>query len=178
LPGETWHPSVRKLQVISQRTSSSPCETIGYVYCDLFHRPGKSGNAAHYTVRCSRRVDDDDFEGDLEGLEPSQREGLSPDGLRNAALEVKGVKGGDREGEFQLPISVLNCDFEEPTVREGATLLSFQEVETIFHEMGHAMHCKPLSLSLSLSHPVALLLLAPEKKNPTFSFFFLPRPTL
>ncbi|KAL7412008.1 hypothetical protein BDY24DRAFT_394286 [Mrakia frigida] len=162
-PGETWHPSVRKLEVVDEIEG-----VVGYVYCDLFSREGKAGNAAHYTVRCSRRVDDDDVEGDLDLLEKTLGEGnwgtggiwgggssgngagggglfgggVSKAGFdpRVGGLQVKEVKAKGREGSFQLPIAVLNCDFELPTYQSGPTLLNYQEVETIFHEMGHAMH--------------------------------------
>jgi len=182
-PGETWHPSVRKLEVVDEIEG-----VIGYVYCDLFSREGKSGNAAHYTVRCSRRVDDDDIEGDLELLEKTLGEGnwgtggvwgggssgngagggglfggFSKAGFdpRVGGLEVKEVKAKGREGSFQLPIAVLNCDFEMPTYSSGPTLLSYQEVETIFHEMGHAMHCESSFA----------LLLRPSRRSSNAYFF-------
>lgn len=159
-PGETWDPSVRKLEVVDEQEG-----VIGYVYCDLFSREGKAGNAAHYTVRCSRRVDDDDVEGDLLHVmseTPLVGEGnwgtgvwgggssgngaVVPFDPRLGGLEVKPVKAKGREGSFQLPIAVLNCDFALPTYGGGPTLLSYPEVETIFHEMGHAMHCESASL--------------------------------
>lgn len=59
-PGEVWHGDVRKLEVVDEDTG-----VLGWIYADLFARRGKPGGAAHYTVRCSRRVDDDDVEGDL-----------------------------------------------------------------------------------------------------------------
>lgn len=131
-PGEVWHNSVRKLEVVDEAEGG----VVGYIYCDLFSRDGKAGNAAHYTVRCSRRVDDDDLAGDLKfSDDPS----FDP---RRGGLEVTPSTARSREGWYQLPIVVLNCNFEEPTFEAGATLLSWQEVETIFHEMGHAMHCE------------------------------------
>ena len=132
-PGEVWHPSVRKLEVVDRADEGGA--VIGTIYCDLFHRDGKAGNAAHYTVRCSRRVDDDDLTGDL----PPGQANWAFDPLAGG-LQVEPAASATREGRFQLPVVVLNCDFDSSGA--GATLLSWPEVDTIFHEMGHAMHCE------------------------------------
>ena len=63
LPGEVWHPDVRKLEVIDEDAG-----LIGWIYADLFARAGKASGAAHYTVRCSRRTDDDDELSDAPGI--------------------------------------------------------------------------------------------------------------
>jgi intermediate peptidase len=139
-PGEVWHDSVRKLEVIDDNG------VIGVIYCDLFSREGKPPSAAHYTVRCSRRVDDDDFAGD--GLEPGWDAEYGP------GLEVEGDRIVGREGRYQLPIVVLTCDFG--TVKhECPALLHWGDVETLFHEMGHAIHCtsSPPLLRLTYSMP-------------------------
>lgn len=44
-----------------------------------------------------------------------------------------------RDGKTGLPLSVIVCNFTKPTADKPA-LLSFDEVETLFHEMGHALH--------------------------------------
>lgn len=129
-PGETWHPQVRKLKVVCENEG-----IIGTMYCDLFARPGKGTNAAHYTVRTSRRVDDDDSMNDLTYADPSQR-----DRLQSVTATINGAQIRGREGLFQLPVIVLTCDFPAPRSNSTPTLLSFYEVETLFHEMGHAMH--------------------------------------
>ncbi|WVQ85570.1 mitochondrial intermediate peptidase 1 [Cryptococcus sp. DSM 104549] len=125
--GEVWHPSVRRLDVVDEQQG-----TIGVIYCDLFAREGKpSSGAAHYTVRCSRRVDDDDAAGD--GLPVGWDEGLGK------GLEVEGDHLKGREGRYQLPVVVLSTDVG--TVEEGKpALLGWNDLETIFHEMGHAIH--------------------------------------
>eukprot|EP00123_Amoebidium_parasiticum_P016409 comp23415_c0_seq1/m.38924 comp23415_c0_seq1/g.38924 ORF comp23415_c0_seq1/g.38924 comp23415_c0_seq1/m.38924 type:complete len:735 (-) comp23415_c0_seq1:23-2227(-) len=44
-----------------------------------------------------------------------------------------------KDGTYQQPVVGLMCSFRPPTETEP-TLLSHYEVETLFHEMGHAMH--------------------------------------
>lgn len=55
------------------------------------------------------------------------------------------------KGENIIPIISVNFNFTKPTASQPA-LLSFDEVETLFHECGHAMHgmfsqCQYVSLS-------------------------------
>lgn len=127
-PGEGYHPSLRRLDVVDEDEG-----LIGVIYCDLFSREGKPPSAAHYTVRCSRRVDDDDLAGDK--LPDGWDEGYGP------GLEVEGDSIRGKEGRYQLPVVVLTTDFG--TVEPGRPgLLGWNDVETLFHEMGHAIHCK------------------------------------
>ena len=125
-PGEAWHPSVRRIDVMDESEG-----LVGTIYCDLFARSGKTAPAAHYTVRCARRVDDDDASGDglIDGWDASYGSGL----------EVYGERMRGKEGRYQLPVAVLTCDFGM-TGDPRPTLLTWQELETLFHEMGHAMH--------------------------------------
>ncbi|KAJ1833701.1 Mitochondrial intermediate peptidase [Coemansia sp. RSA 2711] len=113
-PGEIWHPEVRKLEVVDENG-----RLLGLVYCDVFARDSKAHvGAAHFTARCARRVDDD----------------------VGAATVDAGSTVVERDGmRFQLPVVVLICNFPAP--EPGAPpLLSWGNLETIFHEMGHAMH--------------------------------------
>ncbi|KAG0252520.1 Mitochondrial intermediate peptidase [Mortierella polycephala] len=127
LPGEVWHDEVQKLDVMDEREG-----LIGTIYCDFYGRHGKHLNAAHYTVRCSRRVDDDDEEHDIsEGM--ALREGIE------LAMADPGVRMTSKEGRYQLPLAVLSCGFTRPAGGK-TSLLNWIEVETLFHEMGHAMH--------------------------------------
>ncbi|CCO26235.1 mitochondrial intermediate peptidase [Rhizoctonia solani AG-1 IB] len=119
-PGEGWDPQVRKLAVIDESEG-----VIGWIYMDLFAREGKPGGAAHFTVRCSRKMVDGE-------LSEREAEGLPP-------LAIDGMRLRGRDGLYQLPVVVLMCDFSVPTDRVPS-LLSWHEVETLFHEMGHAMH--------------------------------------
>lgn len=113
--GEIWHPDVRRIDV--------ECEDeglIGVMYCDLFQRDGKNPNPAHFTVRCSRRMEDGDEE-------------AAPQNIGTTC-----VRGADGK-MYQLPTIALVCDFASQ-YEDRPTLLSHHEVETLFHEMGHAIH--------------------------------------
>lgn len=116
-PGETWESGVRRLDVIH--------ETEGHVatlYCDLFARPGKAPNPAHFTLRCSRRV----WPSEPGSERPPVEDGVTvsrPDG-----------------SIYQIPTIALVCDFEHPPNAHTPTLLPFRDVQTLFHEMGHAIH--------------------------------------
>ncbi len=136
-PGEAWHPDVRKLHVVDEREG-----VIGVIYCDLFSRQGKPPSAAHYTVRCSRRIDNDDPEGDLLPASWDWSRGMT------GVEDFQGVRVAGKEGRYQLPIVVLTTDFQRPSVEEGPSCLVWQEVETLFHEMGHAIHCGSAMLIL------------------------------
>lgn len=131
-PGEVWHPDVRKLEVVDEDEG-----IIGVVYADLYARVGKAGGAAHYTARCSRRTDDDDPEADRFPLEHmDENVQLSMEFEQEHRYRLKHTKG-----EYQLPVIVLLCEFMRPSATKGPTILQWYEVQTLFHEMGHAMHC-------------------------------------
>ncbi|TFK36958.1 mitochondrial intermediate peptidase [Crucibulum laeve] len=128
--GEIWHTDVQKLEVVDEEKG-----IIGWVYADLFARRGKASGAAHYTVRCSRRTDDDDELGD--GTMPGQELRIQESQEFEA---VKRHKLPNQDGVFQLPLVVLLCEFTRPSLTKGPTVLEWHEVLTLFHEMGHAMH--------------------------------------
>ena len=44
-----------------------------------------------------------------------------------------------RQGELQLPVAYLTCNFTPP-VGDTPSLLTHQEVTTLFHEFGHGLH--------------------------------------
>ena len=124
--GETWNDDVRRLDVIS--------ETDGHVavlYCDLFSRPGKSPNPAHFTLRCSRAIAQHEIEEAAQ--DPQASFFASPEEAANDGMATSKATGVLK----QLPTIALICDFR-PSGK--VALLSFQEVQTLFHEMGHAIH--------------------------------------
>ncbi|KAF7715874.1 Mitochondrial intermediate peptidase [Penicillium ucsense] len=124
--GETWHSDVRRLDVVNEAE-----QHIAVVYCDLFSRPGKHPNPAHFTLRCSREILADEV-----AECASMDESVHPnDGMATAVDPQTNTLR-------QLPTIALVCDFQEPaTTGSGRpTLLSEQSVRTLFHEMGHAVH--------------------------------------
>lgn len=112
--GETWDKGIRRLNVISETEG-----LLGVIYCDFFYRRGKALNPAHFTICCSRNIYPDETLKDLELFQNS-----------------KNLKTGE---VFQLPVISVICNFENNSTIDKC-LLSLQEVETLFHEMGHAMH--------------------------------------
>lgn len=135
-PGETWSPEVRRLDVLSDTEGH-----VAVLYCDLFHRRNKHPNPAHFTVRCSREIAPREmkefetgsaFHGfhstDLPVFESAEQ--AANDGMSTSWYEGK-LK--------QLPTIALVCDFM-PRGSKCAPLLGWHEVETLFHEMGHAIH--------------------------------------
>lgn len=147
-PGELWHHHVRKLEVVDEDRG-----VIGWIYADLFARRGKASGAAHYTVRCSRRTDNDDPEADVIPAEYlDQTIKLSQEFDQEHRTQLKGT-----DGTYQLPVVVLLCEFMPPSTTRGATSLLWHDVQTIFHEMGHAMHCKYNPPSLFREYRVFLI---------------------
>ncbi|MCJ1485999.1 Mitochondrial intermediate peptidase [Schaereria dolodes] len=130
LPGETWNPDVRRLNVIDEIEGH-----IAVVYCDLFARPGKNPNPAHFTLRCSRRISPSE----ISEASQSASSGLAthPHQLANDGMATSLTSSGDL---YQLPTIALICDFSPSPNSSHPTLLTFRDLQTLFHEMGHAIH--------------------------------------
>lgn len=124
--GETWdHNQVRKIEVFNKSTNKE----MGYLYLDFW---SAKVLPSHFTITCSRLLD------------PYQTDS-------NEKLEkMKNLVHVDSNNEKQLPVISLVCNFAKPQQlsigrfagvdRTTPTLLSLDQVDTIFHEMGHAMH--------------------------------------
>jgi intermediate peptidase len=130
MPGETWNADVRRLNVVSESEG-----LVAVLYCDLFAREGKSPNPAHFTLRCSRFISDEEIHESRQAHDPifNSPQEAANDGM---AFSDKGPKGGI----MQLPTIALICDFAVASNLRRPALLSFSEVTTLFHEMGHALH--------------------------------------
>jgi intermediate peptidase len=127
-PGEVWDEGVRRLDVMSDTEGH-----IAVLYCDLFSRPGKTPNPAHFTLRCSREI----LPAELEEMQHMQHRFSSP---IEAATDGMAVSyNPSRNSYFQLPTIALICDFSKPH-SPRPTLLNIHDVRTLFHEMGHALH--------------------------------------
>ncbi|KAF2481817.1 hypothetical protein BDY17DRAFT_267943 [Neohortaea acidophila] len=138
LPGEMWNPDVRRLDVIDDHEGH-----IAVIYCDLFEREGKSPNPAHFTLRCSRRIGEEELH---EAAELVSQPGSPFSSIEQAANEglATNVNPRDNNALYQLPTIALICDFAVPPPSSSGqprpALLSFREMTTLFHEMGHALH--------------------------------------
>ncbi|KAK6202575.1 mitochondrial intermediate peptidase [Scheffersomyces amazonensis] len=118
--GETWDQAqVRKVKVVDLSAN----KTLGYLYLDFW---SPKVLPSHFTIVCSRKINNTENVNDLRHL-----------------VQL------DESEEFQLPVISLICNFQRSASSFGkfaglkgkeATLLSLDQVDTIFHEMGHAMH--------------------------------------
>jgi hypothetical protein len=107
-----------------QRGQPRQRRRLGAVYFDLTPRPHKFGGAAHFVVRCGKLAHE--YDGGLE-----------------RALGVPPAV--DSRSGVQLPIVVLVASLGSGgsgahAVDPEAVTLSPSEVETLFHEAGHALH--------------------------------------
>jgi len=127
--GEVWHTDIRKVNVLDENG-----EVVGWIYFDLFNRLGKPGGACHYTVRCSRRVDLDDAKGDFGTDGPKE---FTPQVEDEFVLSAEAHGSKAREGLHQRPVAVIVCDLSQT----GFSEMKWNDVVTLWHELGHAMHC-------------------------------------
>ncbi|KAF4467327.1 mitochondrial intermediate peptidase [Fusarium albosuccineum] len=131
LPGETWHSDVKRLDVVTDKG-----EQVAVLYCDLFYRPQKSPNPAHFTVRCSREI----LPSEVAEI-AAEQDGDAPIFESAEIAANDGMEISTKDGVLkQLPTIALVCDFPKSDNSKEPAFLSYHSVETLFHEMGHAIH--------------------------------------
>lgn len=119
--GEVWSDDVRRLDAISDKDGK-----VGIMYLDLLQRNGKTPHPAHFTVCCSRKID----ERELDTNDPFNLT------LPTTATVETIKQNGDT---YQLPVISLVCNYTmNPHTK--MVFLTLDQVSTLFHEMGHAMH--------------------------------------
>lgn len=121
--GETWNQNqVRKLSYVDLASG----EKLGFLYVDFW---SPKVLPSHFTIVCSRELNTD----------------LGSESGENLESEVHLSENKD----YQLPVISLVCNFLNPSTSrisrlgmdsDTPTLLSLDQVDTIFHEMGHATH--------------------------------------
>lgn len=115
--GQVWHENVHKLDAID-----SNGDKIGNLYLDLFERSNKTPHPAHFTVVCSRQIAENELN------DPFAWKKKSVETVTNSRGEI-----------FQLPSVCLVCNYHSDSI-SGKTFLTLNQISTLFHEMGHAMH--------------------------------------
>ena len=90
-------------------------QPLGTVYLDLFARSNKLTTPAHFTIRC----------------------GFNNSSTNNSSNDSNGNNNDD--GTYQLPIVALVFSMQRTSESSGP-LLSLLELESLYHEWGHALH--------------------------------------
>lgn len=117
--GETWDSDqVRKIKVYDHKHN----KIMGYLYVDFW---SPKVYPSHFTIVCSRKLNLD----------------IKTEDIATAQSQVQ----LDETNEFQLPVISLLFNFQKAysstfSFGHEPSLLSLDQVETVFHEMGHAMH--------------------------------------
>jgi intermediate peptidase len=97
-------------------------QLVGTVYVDLFQRHKKIGQPAHLTLQCGCA----DTKGFIKTL---IKEGRGSDYSQTQATSMP----------WQPPVVALLLSFPR-SAHSADPCLSLQDVETLYHEFGHALH--------------------------------------
>lgn len=115
LEGETGAQAAIKLNATCARTG----RVRGRIYLDLFRRPHKLVGSATFTIQCGRYL--------AKGEVPT---------VNDTAIELP---GGAMQG-YQMPIVLVSLSFPAHGRASQVPMFDAHELQTLFHEMGHALH--------------------------------------
>ena len=122
-----WHPDVRFFAV------NEKGETIAHFYFDPFVRNGLKNGGAWMNEFRNRR-----FRGTGKGEEGT---GNGERGMGNGERGMCFAADAPSSANApELPLALVCTNFPLPDA-DGKCLLPFREVETLFHEFGHALQC-------------------------------------
>jgi intermediate peptidase len=130
---EMWDANVRKLHVVHETKG-----LLGVIYCDFFERLGKNSTSSHYTIRGCKTRSNTLIANNLGGnVVWGEDDPLLTPMVEEQSSEFKVLsKKGDEVRQIPIVVVSLNktFTFDKPF---GCSL---SDMETIFHEMGHAIH--------------------------------------
>ncbi|KAG7042508.1 metallopeptidase MepB [Colletotrichum scovillei] len=106
-----WHEDVRLFSAWDSANEGGGF--LGYLYLDLYHRDGKYGNPANFSLV------------PLYSIGPW-------------LTIAQGFTNPDQTRTY--PSTALLCSFPTPSSASSPTLLRHADVVTLFHELGHAIH--------------------------------------
>ncbi len=140
---DVWHPTVQYFEVCERTfgSSSASLRPIAGFYIDPYSRPATKRGGAWMDVCISRS----------KAMAQEQRPSTHPMAVaRGGAASVQApITLGSKGQSVRMPIAYLICNQSPPTssVVDGKTveqpsLMTFRDVETLFHEFGHCLQVR------------------------------------
>ncbi|KAJ0099535.1 hypothetical protein Patl1_19934 [Pistacia atlantica] len=117
-PGESWHPAVLKMSLYHPEEGD-----MGYLYLDLYSRAGKYPGCANFAIKGGRRISETEYQ--------------LPCGT--CAIWLSLSQTHCLCIVCHIAVVALICNFSG-SHNSSTVRLNHCEVETLFHEFGHALH--------------------------------------